>query len=175
MLVTVGWDPTARCSLKFWTTVKECDGQRQCHGTTHGEIGNVVQPLRPPFERPSVVRESGLEVWRLLTKRYDSNTTVAQDHVPKESQRPARCSSSGQTLGRVSQPVVAETARAVILIPTPVELIGTLLKLADLLREHWQVQLKIVILLDAHGHLKDPNTMGHCHGGHCEHCLTCVI
>ena len=121
----------------------------------------------------SVVGENGLEVWRLLKKRYDPKTTLRNLQLWLRIMNPGKVKRSQDFLAQVNRwegwvntprrdygQEVAETARVGLLIRmAPDELQGTVLEHADRLRDYPQVKEKMVMLLDARGRLKDPNAM----------------
>ena len=89
-----------------------------------------------------MVGENGLEVWRLLKKRYDPKTTLRNLQLWLEIMKPAKVKKSQDFLAQVGQEVV-ETARVGLLIlMAPDELQGTILEHADRLREYRQVREK---------------------------------
>ena len=105
---------------------------------------------------PSVVGENGLEVWRLLKKRYDPKTTLRNlqlwlkimnsKKVKKSQDFPAqvnRWEGWVNMLKRDCGQEVAETARVGLLIlMAPDELQGIVLEHADRLREYRQIKEK---------------------------------
>ena len=121
----------------------------------------------------SVVGENGLEVWRLLKKRYDPKTTLRNLQLWLKIMNPGKVKKSQDFLAQVNRwefwvnmlkrdygQEVTETARVGLLIlMAPDELQGTVLEHADRLREYRQIKEKMVMLLDASGQLKDPNAM----------------
>ena len=121
----------------------------------------------------SVVGENGLEVWRLLKRRYDPTTTLRNLHLWLKIMNPGKVKKSQDFLAQVNRwevwvnmlkrdygQEVAETARVGLLILiAPDELQGTVLEHADRLREYRQINEKMVMLVDARGQLKDPNAM----------------
>ena len=121
----------------------------------------------------SVAEENGLEVWRLLKKRYDPKTTMRNLQLWLKIMNPGKARKSHDFLAQVNRwegwintlkrdysQEVAETARVGLLIlMAPDELQSTILEHADRLRNCAQVKEKMVMLLDARGRLKDPNAM----------------
>ena len=194
----VAW---AEWALKFRITVKECDAglfkALEMAGDSEVEVdmnevansnimersmeksamlyNRLVHLLSGPALtlHQSVVGENGLEVWRLLKKRYDPKTKLRNLQLWLKIMKTAKVKKSQDFLAQVNRwegwvnmlkrdygQEVAETARVGLLIlMAPDELQGTVLEHADRLREYRQVKEKMVMLLDARGKLKDPNAM----------------
>ena len=188
-------------SLKFRATVKECDlnlfRALEMAGESETEVLMEEVEKSGVLERPgeksamlynrlvhllngpaltlhqSVTSENGLEVWRLLRKRYDPKTTLRNLQLWLKIMNPGKVKRSQDFLTQVNRwegwvnmlkrdykQEVAETARVGLLIlMAPDELQGTVLEHADRLRDYAQVKEKMVMLLDARGRLKDPNAM----------------
>ena len=118
----------------------------------------------------SVVGENGLEVWRLMKKRYDPKRTLQlwlnimnQGKVEKSQDFFAQVNRWEEWVNimkRDNGQEVPETARVGLLIlMAPDELQGTVLEHTDRFREYRHVKEKMVMLLDARGQLKDPDAM----------------
>ena len=121
----------------------------------------------------SVTGENGLEVWRLLRKRYDPKTTLRNLQLWLKIMNPGKVKRTEDFLAQVNRwegwintlkrdynQDVAEPARVGLLIlMAPDDLQGTILEHADRLREYVQVKEKMTMILDARGRLKDPNAM----------------
>ena len=112
----------------------------------------------------SVVGENGLEVWRLLKKRYDPKTKLGNLQLWLKIMNPGKVKKSQDFLAQVNrwERWVNKLKRArvgLLILMAPDELQGIVLEHADRLREYRQIKEKMVMLLDARGQLKDPNAM----------------
>ena len=188
-------------SLKFRTTVKELDaglfaaldlaGKLDTE-ITRDDVLEITSTDRPEEKsamlynrlihllggpaltlHQSVAEENGLEVWRLLCKRYDPKTTMRNLQLWLKVTNPGKAKRGRDFLLQVNwwenqlnvlkrdygQEVPEECRVGLLIRMAPDELQGTILEHADRLKEYRHIKDKMVMLLDARERLKDPNAM----------------
>ena len=148
------------------------DGARYSTAVYNRLIHHLKGP--PLMIHQSIVRESGLETWRVLAKRYNPMTPMRGLQLMLKTMLPGKIKRGEGVQAKINQweglvnalqrdyketVSVGHVENSILVHMMPEDLQDHVLQHADRLREYKLVKEKVVSLTDARMRLKDPNAM----------------